>query len=338
MTKPVPNCLVCRCSLAGRVPATRYHALMRRLEEVGAEVREVDDLCGMAARRDPGLRAFAGGDAAGGGGAGKTVAACRARAVKWLFAFSGAPLPSGTVLLDLVDEAGLDGDDGDGSEALTAFMNAATRRTPTVADVSDEGASASVRPAEADAAGPGDLSAPAPVEGVPLEDERPWLPWFPVVDFDRCTGCGQCKAFCLFDVFAEAEDKIEVRRPANCKAYCPACARVCPEGALIFPKYHEAPIDGGEPPAGSGEPSAVDLKTLLSGDLMDQLRRRGGSDPTLADAARRLAEAERSRCACKRGCGKDDGGLNDRNRNDRNRNDRNRNDRNRAAPPENPHA
>ena len=28
-----------------------------------------------------------------------------------------------------------------------------------------------------------------------------WKPWFPVIDYDRCTNCMQCLTFCLFDVY-----------------------------------------------------------------------------------------------------------------------------------------
>ncbi|HRQ88427.1 MAG TPA: ferredoxin family protein, partial [Bacteroidia bacterium] len=28
-----------------------------------------------------------------------------------------------------------------------------------------------------------------------------WKPWFPVIDYDRCTNCMQCLSFCLFDVY-----------------------------------------------------------------------------------------------------------------------------------------
>jgi hypothetical protein len=28
-----------------------------------------------------------------------------------------------------------------------------------------------------------------------------WKPWFPVIDFSRCTNCMQCLTFCLFDVY-----------------------------------------------------------------------------------------------------------------------------------------
>ncbi|MEX0741998.1 MAG: ferredoxin family protein, partial [Phycisphaeraceae bacterium] len=63
-----------------------------------------------------------------------------------------------------------------------------------------------------------------------------WKPWFPVIDYDRCTNCMQCLSFCLFDVYGvSSEQKIEVHNNDNCKTNCPACSRVCPEAAIMFP-------------------------------------------------------------------------------------------------------
>ncbi len=74
-----------------------------------------------------------------------------------------------------------------------------------------------------------------------------WEPWFPVIDFSRCNHCRQCLSFCLFDVYELDEDKkVTVARPENCKNNCPACARVCPEVAIIFPKLHDKPVNGAE--------------------------------------------------------------------------------------------
>src|SRR5687767_1981373 len=28
-----------------------------------------------------------------------------------------------------------------------------------------------------------------------------WKPWFPVIDYQRCTNCMQCLSFCLFEVY-----------------------------------------------------------------------------------------------------------------------------------------
>jgi NAD-dependent dihydropyrimidine dehydrogenase PreA subunit len=78
-------------------------------------------------------------------------------------------------------------------------------------------------------------------------DDSKWDPWFPVIDYDRCEGCKQCMSFCLFGVYAEGgKHKVEVANAAGCKTNCPACARICPTAAIIFPKYTEPPIDGAE--------------------------------------------------------------------------------------------
>jgi hypothetical protein len=72
--------------------------------------------------------------------------------------------------------------------------------------------------------------------------------WYPVIDYSRCVGCKQCHDFCLFGVYAvDASGRVSVTQPDNCKPGCPACARVCPVSAIIFPecKDDEA-IAGGE--------------------------------------------------------------------------------------------
>ena len=33
-----------------------------------------------------------------------------------------------------------------------------------------------------------------------------WKPWFPVIDYGRCTNCMQCLSFCLFDVYGVSGD------------------------------------------------------------------------------------------------------------------------------------
>jgi Pyruvate/2-oxoacid:ferredoxin oxidoreductase delta subunit len=80
---------------------------------------------------------------------------------------------------------------------------------------------------------------------VSVTNDDPWIPWFPTIDYSRCTNCRQCLNFCLFGVYCgDAEDKVQVARPANCKTGCPACSRVCPSAAIIFAKYTESPFNG----------------------------------------------------------------------------------------------
>lgn len=162
-----------------------------------------------------------------------------------------------------------------------------------------------------------DTSGRGPAEVVALVDaarhERPlnapgaadaWKPWFPVIDPARCTNCMQCLSFCLFDVYGvDADNRLRVENPSNCKVNCPACSRVCPDVAIMFPKYHAGPIDGA--PVNQAdvgrEKMKIDISALLGGDLYARLRERS------ADAKQRFSRersadaalAERRRCLTK---------------------------------------
>ncbi len=80
-----------------------------------------------------------------------------------------------------------------------------------------------------------------------LEPSDAWVPWFPIVDYGRCQRCGQCASFCVFGVYSsQPGGGVEVTRPEGCKTNCPACARLCPSAAIVFPKHNEPPFDGSE--------------------------------------------------------------------------------------------
>ena len=104
-----------------------------------------------------------------------------------------------------------------------------------------------------------------------------WTPWFPVIDYDRCTNCMQCLSFCLFGVYDVDEEKqIDVAHPERCKTLCPACSRVCPEVAILFPKYKAGPINGDvvEEKDLQREKMKTDISSLLGGDIYSLLRQR----------------------------------------------------------------
>ena len=114
------------------------------------------------------------------------------------------------------------------------------------------GAANGEQPSEQDAA------APSIVNRVEDPAKRRW---YPVIDYSRCTNCMECIDFCLFGVYGvDRIDTILVEEPDNCRKGCPACSRVCPENAIMFPQHKTPGI------AGSHEASAslkIDLSQLF---------------------------------------------------------------------------
>ena len=85
--------------------------------------------------------------------------------------------------------------------------------------------------------------------------------WYPVIDFSRCTNCMECIDFCLFGVYGvDHQETILVEQPDNCRKGCPACSRVCPENAIIFPQ-HKTPAIAGAAVAVDG--LKIDLSRLF---------------------------------------------------------------------------
>jgi Pyruvate/2-oxoacid:ferredoxin oxidoreductase delta subunit len=227
-----PKILSCRCGHYHLVKDDVSARITRTLSESGLDVRVVDDLCALAAEKDPILAEYSACD-------NLHVIACYPRAVKWLFHRADAPLSDDRTTIHNARR-----DDPD------SIISSLTSRS----DLSESPAV----PTEADV-------------------RSSWIPWFPVIDYDRCVNCRQCLDFCLFGVYAQSDDgKVEVVNPQGCKTNCPACSRLCPQTAIIFPKYEHSPINGDEV-----DESAVDrqknrseLEALLGGDIHDILRKR----------------------------------------------------------------
>ncbi len=94
--------------------------------------------------------------------------------------------------------------------------------------------------------------------------EQPDRRWYPVIDYSRCTNCMECIDFCLFGVYGvDQNDRILVENQDNCKKGCPACSRVCPEHAIMFPDYKTPAIAGA--PVGSISALKIDLTKLFGG-------------------------------------------------------------------------
>lgn len=131
-----------------------------------------------------------------------------------------------------------------------------------------------------------------------------WKPWFPVIDYDRCTNCMQCLSFCLFGVYGvDPQQRIQVQNNEQCKTNCPACSRVCPEAAIMFPKYKAGPINGDLVSDADlqREKMKIDISALLGGDVYSMLRERSVKAKSRFSKERDSDKAlqERQRCLTK---------------------------------------
>ena len=169
-----------------------------------------------------------------------TVIACFRRTIKWLFYRAGANLSNDVVVFNMRTQT---------PQQIISSILKDNSNTPIKENINFDN----------------------------NNQKGPWIPWFPVIDYDRCVNCKQCMNFCLFGVYAQNDlGSVEVQNPANCKTNCPACARICPEAAIIFPKYDQSPINGDEVNEQTlrNDTAKVDLKNLLDGDIHQALRQR----------------------------------------------------------------
>ncbi len=197
---------------------------------------------------------------------------------------------------------------------LLVFGRFGVGRQPTPEPAAEPGATSSVRFADLDELSNNRPAGPLADEVISrVEAERQtaqaarhgdWKPWFPVIDYDRCTNCMQCLSFCLFGVYGvDAGQKIQVQTSDNCKTNCPACSRVCPEAAIMFPKYKAGPINGDVVSAADldREKMKIDISALLGGDVYSLLRARSDKAKSRFSKERDSDKAlkERQKCLVK---------------------------------------
>jgi hypothetical protein len=86
MSEPT-RILYCHCAYANVVPRPVKEQVLLQLVESGVAFDAVADLCELSAKKDPCLQQLAASGPV-------KIAACYPRAVRWLFAAAGAPLPA----------------------------------------------------------------------------------------------------------------------------------------------------------------------------------------------------------------------------------------------------
>lgn len=119
-----PRILYCHCAHAQVVPKEVKESVLRQLCESKVSFEAVADLCEASARRDPALRRLAEGPV--------KIAACYPRAVKWLFAAAGAPLPAAeTEVLNMRVQSGTEVAAALSNPALTPNLPADQRKPST---------------------------------------------------------------------------------------------------------------------------------------------------------------------------------------------------------------
>src|SRR5437764_516889 len=101
----------------------------------------------------------------------------------------------------------------------------------------------------------------------------------------------------------DEQQRIQVQNNDNCKTNCPACSRVCPEAAIMFPKYKAGPINGDVVSDADlqREKMKIDISALLGGDVYAMLRERSEKAKSRFSKERDAEKAlkERQKCLVK---------------------------------------
>jgi len=204
---------ICACQFYQRTPLEKIAAVLAACRAVDMPCEIVPDLCFVAAKDRDTLECIASCD---------VVLACQTRAVRAMLGDAG-----NARCIDLR------------SEPLADIFTALSL-TPVDVDVTETDDTV--------------IALRSIPDFIPTNSDTPnsklqtpnlnWTPWFPVIDAERCTHCRKCVDFCMFGVFAVDQNKVRVIKPDSCKTDCPACARVCPQNAIMFPKSDEDRLNG----------------------------------------------------------------------------------------------
>ena len=158
--------LFCQCSQTDLLDARAREAIASSLKGMNsaAEVWIVDDLCGLAERRDERLAEWASGEG------GHAVIACHDRAVRALLEFAGCPLPAAG---QVINARGASAEDAIG--AVQSLDQAGTGTSSGVPNDADKQAGRNVG-LPVGAVGPSTKKIPEKTGAAPIPDSA-WPPW-----------------------------------------------------------------------------------------------------------------------------------------------------------------
>jgi NAD-dependent dihydropyrimidine dehydrogenase PreA subunit len=65
---------------------------------------------------------------------------------------------------------------------------------------------------------------------------RDKIPWYPMINYEKCVRCRKCIDYCTLGTYELKEDKGKnkpiVANPNNCVVLCTGCDSICPVGAI----------------------------------------------------------------------------------------------------------
>ena len=214
------------------------------------------------------------------------------RALKWILARQHIEVNGATRKLHCIDARELK------PEALSALLKdiLAGKASAEVAKLSD----ATGKGQDAAEFTPKQRGEIAEKELAPPENAALSARWYPVIDYDQCTNCMECMDFCLFGVYGvDHAATLRVSQQDQCRQDCPACSRVCPVGAIMFPKYETNQSIAGAATGGDRGEVKLDLSSIFGkpkGRHQAALERdreliKAGRKPAGAETVEKLADA-----------------------------------------------
>jgi NAD-dependent dihydropyrimidine dehydrogenase PreA subunit len=65
---------------------------------------------------------------------------------------------------------------------------------------------------------------------------RSKIPWYPIINYEKCIRCGKCVEYCTLGVFEfkekDGKKRPVVKNPNNCVVLCAGCDGICPASAI----------------------------------------------------------------------------------------------------------